>query len=240
MKEMLQTKIREKAYLRIVGKIMDMVADGTVQYGDRFYNEQELMEMLGVSRPTLREALRVLEFLGVATVVPHNGISINRPSQTGGYLPLLYMLSFEKTTGKELFQLRQALQMESAAQAAINRTAQGVRELRALVDQMEDKKFASDEEFTQLDATFHQKVLEVSGNRLMYKLMETIHPMICNQMAEHIRKLPVEKCEWTATAHRRIVDHIESGDEYMARQAMYEHLTGSRLDAGNELVSFTK
>jgi len=100
MEKFTQPPIREKSYLRIVGTIMDMIAQGKVQYGDRLYNEQELVAMLGVSRPTLREALRVLEFLGVATVVPHKGITINRPSETGGYLPLLYILSFEKTTGK--------------------------------------------------------------------------------------------------------------------------------------------
>ena len=100
MEKFEKSPIREKSYLRIVGTIMDMIAQGKVQYGDQLYNEQELVAMLGVSRPTLREALRVLEFLGVATVVPHKGISINRPSEQGGYLPLLYILAFEKTTGK--------------------------------------------------------------------------------------------------------------------------------------------
>ena len=240
MEQMLETTIREKAYLRIVGTIMDMIAEGKVQYGERLYNEQELVEMLGVSRPTLREALRVLEFLGIVTAVPHRGITINKPQQTGGYLPLLYMLAFEKTTGKELFQLRQALQLESAAQAAANRTPENVQALRELLAQLEAERFASEEVFTQLDDTFHQKLLEVSGNRLMYKLMETIHPMIRNQMSAHIRRLPVEKREKTVLDHKRIVDCVEKGDENAARQAMYEHLTGSRLDAGNELVSFTK
>ena len=55
---------KEKAYLRIVDVVIRMIAEGKVEYQDRFYTEQELMTMLGVSRPTLREALRVLEFLG--------------------------------------------------------------------------------------------------------------------------------------------------------------------------------
>ena len=75
---------KEKAYLRIVDVVMDLIARGEVGYDDHFYTEQELMAMLGVSRPTLREALRVLEFLGIATVTPHKGISISRPSDEGG------------------------------------------------------------------------------------------------------------------------------------------------------------
>ena len=240
MEQQLNSKLREKSYLRIVDTVMEMIENGQVQYGDRFYNEPELISMLGVSRPTLREALRVLEFLGVATVVPHKGISINKPSQIRGYLPLLYICAFEKTTGKDLFQLRQAMQLEAVAQAALRHTPEDIQALRELVDQMEANKLVTAEEFSQMDILFHQKVMEVSGNRLMYKLMETILPMICNQMAEHIRKMPLPKRENTILAHRHIVDLIEQGDEQGARHAMYDHLSGSRMDAGNELVSFTK
>lgn len=232
--------IRQKAYLRIVDQVMDMIADGTVQYGDRLYNEQELVEMLGVSRPTLREALRVLEFLGIASVVPHRGISINKPSEDGGYLPLMYILAFEKTTGKELFQLREAMQLEMVAYAAENRTPEDLQQLYALVAQMEMQKDASAEIFSRLDDQFHQKLLEVSGNQLVYKLMETIRPMLQNQLTERIQKLPVADRAGTIAAHTRILSYIEKGDGMGARQAMYEHLSGSRQYAGNEQVTFKK
>lgn len=240
MEQRLNSKIREKTYLRIVDTVMDMIAQGKVQYGDRFYNEQELMTMLSVSRPTLREALRVLEFLGVATVVPHKGISINRPSQNGGYLPLLYILMFEKTTGKELFQLRQAMQLEMAALAAVNRTEADLQELRALVHQMDTQKNAAPEVFSQLDDAFHKKLMEISGNRLVCKLMDTIHPMLHHQLTSHIRNLSLELRNKTVADHTRIVDCLEQGDSVAAHHAMYDHLTESRRDAGNEPVSFHK
>ena len=198
------------------------------------------MTMLSVSRPTLREALRVLEFLGVATVVPHKGISINRPSQNGGYLPLLYILMFEKTTGKELFQLRQAMQLEMAALAAVNRTEADLQELRALVHQMDTQKNAAPEVFSQLDDAFHKKLMEISGNRLVCKLMDTIHPMLHHQLTSHIRNLSLELRNKTVADHTRIVDCLEQGDSAAAHHAMYDHLTESRRDAGNEPVSFHK
>lgn len=240
MEQMLPTKIREKTYLRIVDTIMKMIAEGKVQYGDRLYNEQELVNMLGISRPTLREALRVLEFLGVATVVPHRGISINRPSHQGGYLPLLYILSFEKTTGRELFELRQALQMEMAAQAATTRTQEDLKALKTLLGQMQAQKDGAAEVFSQLDDAFHQKLLEASGNRLVCKLMDTISPMLRNQLTEHIRNLSLEHRAQTIAEHRRIVECLESSDGAAARQAMYDHLAESRRDAGDEPVSFIK
>lgn len=240
MEQMLPVTIRKKSYLRIVGTIMDMIAEGKVQYGDRLYNEQELVEMLSVSRPTLREALRVLEFLGIATVVPHKGITINKPSQEGGYLPLLYILSFEKTTNKELFELRQALQLEMVVQAAVNCTWGDIQTLRDLIAQMENKKTTDNATRSRLDDEFHQKILKVSGNRLVCKLMETIRPLICEQLIRHTRNETMEEIDGTIADHKRIVDCMERGDGAGARQAMYLHLAASRRDAGTDPIGFPK
>ena len=222
---------REKAYLRIVDVVMDLIAQGKVAYDDTFYTEQELMAMLGVSRPTLREALRVLEFLGIATVTPHKGISINRPSDEGGYLPLLYILTFEKTTGRELFELRQALQLEMTCLAAQRRSGEDLEKLRSLVNQMEAAKTAEAGDFSRLDYAFHQQIIAASGNRVVGKLMDTIRPMIQQQLTDHIRNAELAHRDQTLAYHRKIVDCIAAGDADAARQAMYDHLTDSRRDA---------
>jgi len=222
---------KEKAYLRIVDVVMDLIARGQVDYNDHFYTEQELMAMLGVSRPTLREALRVLEFLGVATVTPHKGISINKPSDHGGYLPLLYILTFEKTSGRELFELRQALQLEMTALAAQRRTEKHLNALRSLIDRMEEAKAADPEVFSRLDYDFHQQIISASGNRLVGKLMDTIAPMIQNQLTDHIRNEGLDHRKRTLEYHRQIVACIADGNSEAARQAMYDHLAHSRRDA---------
>ena len=227
---------KEKAYLRIVDVVMDLIAQGKVGYDDHFYTEQELMTMLGVSRPTLREALRVLEFLGIATVTPHKGISINRPSDQDGYLPLLYILTFEKTTGRELFELRQALQLEMTALAAQRRSDEDLTALENLVEQMEAAKETDAEEFSRLDYDFHQQIIEASGNRLVGKLMRTIRPMIQQQLTEHIRQAEVAHREQTLDYHRKIVACLQNGDAEAARQTMFDHLTDSRRDAQQETV----
>jgi len=225
---------KEKAYLRIVDVVMDMIAQGKVGYDDHFYTEQELLTMLGVSRPTLREALRVLEFLGVATVTPHKGISISRPSDQGGYLPLLYILTFEKTSGRELFELRQALQLEMTALAAQRRTQEDLDALHSLIHQMEEQREADAEVFSRLDYDFHQQIIAASGNRLVGKLMDTIAPMIQSQLTSHIRSESIAHRSQTISDHRRVVACLEAGDSQAARQAMYLHLTDSRRDAQRE------
>ena len=234
---------KEKAYLRIVDVVMDLIAQVKVAYDDHFYTEQELMTMLGVSRPTLREALRVLEFLGVATVTPHKGISINRPSDQCGYLPLLYILTFEKTSGRELFELRQALQLEMTALAAQRRTESDLNALRERIQRMEEAREADAAMFSQLDYDFHQQIIAASGNRLVGKLMDTIAPMIQNQLTHHIRSESLDHRNLTLKFHRQIVDCIAAGDSAAARQAMYDHLAHSRRDAQLEVeqtVEFTR
>ena len=235
MEHSVPTIKKEKAYLRIVDTVMDLIAQGKVGYDDHFYTEQELLTMLGVSRPTLREALRVLEFLGVATVTPHKGISISRPSDEGGYLPLLYILTFEKTSGRELFELRQALQLEMTALAAQRRTQADLDTLYSLIRQMEENRETDAEIFSRLDYDFHQQIIAASGNRLVGKLMDTIAPMIQNQLTSHIRSESLEHRSQTISDHRRVVACIESGDAQAARQAMYLHLADSRRDAQREV-----
>ena len=222
---------KEKTYLRIVDTIIRLIAEGKVEYQDRFYTEQELMSMLGVSRPTLREALRVLEFLGVTTVSPRNGISIRKPSDQEGYLPFLYILAFEKTSGRELFELRQALQLEMAALAARSRTDEDLQALNDLMGEMESQLDADDDAFYTLDHRFHQRIVEAAGNRLVLKLMNTIGPMLQGQLLRHGKKETTKQRRATLEEHRRIVDKIAAGDSAAARDAMERHLADSGRDA---------
>ena len=222
---------KEKAYLRIVDVIIRLIAEGKVEYQDRFYTEQELMTMLGVSRPTLREALRVLEFLGVTTVSPRNGISIRKPSDQEGYLPLLYILAFEKTTGKELFELRQALQLEMTVLAAQSRTEEDLRDLQELLAEMERQLDADADVFYALDYRFHQRIVEAADNHLVLKLMNTIGPMLQNQLLRHGRRDTTKQRRATLEEHRCIVENIAAGSRAEARDAMERHLADSRRDA---------
>lgn len=223
---------KEKAYIRIVDTVIRLIAEGKVQYLDKFYTEQELMTMLGVSRPTLREALRVLEFLGVASVSPHNGISIRSPSEEDGYLPLIYILAFEKTGDRELFELRQALQLEMTAQAAVRRDAASVQALYDVLAQMEQAVETDGDTFSHLDYEFHQSIIRAADNRLILKLMNTIGPLVQQQLDAHSRSRDAGLRRKTLAAHREIVDEIAAGHSEAARQAMYRHLTDSRRDAG--------
>ena len=140
-----------KAYLVIVEKIVGLVASGQLKYGEPVYTEKDLMETLNVSRPTLREALRVLEFLGIVSVSPRKGISVNSPDDSNYYLPLSYILMFDKTTNIEIFHLRRAIQTELVYEAASAATDGELAQLKVYLDEMEANWDADYMVFEKLD-----------------------------------------------------------------------------------------
>lgn len=219
---------REKAYLRIVDTIVRIIAEGKVEYNDKFYSEPELMAMLGVSRPTLREALRVLEFLDIISVSPRKGISIKAPDNTSGYLPLLYMLAFEKTTERELFELREAMQLEMTASAAKNRTEDDLAALENILDEMEKNLGSTNEIFFDLDHRFHLRIVEAAGNSLILKLMHTMSPILQNQLLRQGSKVAAKDRKRTLDEHRSVLKCILEKDDIGAKSTMEQHLVRSR------------
>lgn len=214
----------KKAYMQIVESIINLVSQNKIEYGEKLYSEQELTRMLDVSRPTLREALRVLEFLGIVSVSPRRGIRINKPESTDSYMPLIYVLTFEKTEEIELFELRRSIQISMAEKAAQNRSEEDLRALEEIVMKNKESINASHEEFAQLDYDFHQQVVKCSGNSMCYKLMETLNILMKKQMMDIIYNLPVEKRKDTVHYHTKVYESIRDKKPLDAMKYMYEHM----------------
>lgn len=213
-----------KAYLLIVAKIVSLVANGELSYGEHLYTEKDLMNMLGVSRPTLREALRVLEFLGVVTVSPRKGIAIQQPDISNGYMSLIFILMFDKTTNIEIFQLRRAIQTEMVAAAATVGSTEELKRLTAIVDEMESKLDVDYITFEKLDYDFHMQIVVCAHNMLCLKLMQTLGKMIHSQMKERLSRMPVEDRCKTLSFHKQILNAILQRDSIKAKRLMEEHL----------------
>lgn len=214
----------KKAYMQIVEGILNSIHENKIEYGDKLYSEPELTKMLNVSRPTLREALRVLEFLGIVTVSPRKGIRINKPDMTDSYMPLIYMLMFEKTTELELFELRRAIQIAMAEAAARNRSEEELHVLEEIIKNHKEHINEDYEIFARLDYDFHQQVVKCSGNDMCFKLMETLNILMKKQMVETIYNLPVEDRKLTVNLHERVYESIRDQKPEQARENMQEHM----------------
>lgn len=217
-----------KAYLQIVNYIVHQISTGKLDYGQTLYTEQELTKSLNVSRPTLREALRVLEFLGIITVKRRNGIQINSPADIKGYSPLLYLMLFDKINDVELFELREAIQTSMVQSAAMYRTDEDLARLRDNLEEMEQLISLPDidpGQFADIDNRFHSNVMRCAGNLLCVRLMDTLSETLRLQSEETNRSL--KSYLMVFQEHRLIYDCIEKRDGASAYEHMRNHLKGA-------------
>lgn len=213
-----------KTYLRIVEEFINAVVEGKLEYGRRTYNESELMKILNVSRATLREALRVMEFMGIVTVRPRKGININDPTQTSGYLPLVYILMFEKISSVELFEIRRALQVEMVAKAAERRSEENLKLLKEIHEQLVRAEHADYTEFAKADYNFHMQIAYCAENRLGIKLMQTMGLMLRDQLTNGVRNYPQERRVIVIQSHAAVLRAVMEQNPQEAKKCMMEHL----------------
>lgn len=123
----------EKLYKKVINTVMSLIEKGELEYGDKLYNEEELIKKLNVSRSTLREALRVLEFMDVLTVAPKRGIVINDPQNRVDYPPLKFVLQFEKISKRETIGLRLGIESQAMLTAVDNLDDAAISDRKSVV-----------------------------------------------------------------------------------------------------------
>lgn len=213
----------QKMYFQIIHTIIEMIREGQLTYGQKLYREHELVEMLNVSRPTLREALRVLEFLGVVTTRPRRGIIINDPSHREGYLPLEMILTFEKTDKQDLFELRRAIEIENAGNAALRSTDQELEQLKLIDDKLENTAFDT-EAFEAQHREFHLHISKCSGNNLNFRLLNSVMVLINRQVTNVYSQLSVHEQDTVRKSHRAIASAIMSRNKERSQELMRQHM----------------
>lgn len=197
-----------------------LIADGVLSPGDRLPPERELAELVGVSRSSLRPALKVLENMGIISQRVGSGTRLNPAAASILAEPLQFLILLDGITFHELNEARLIVEPELAARAAERATAEDQKALKGAITRMEECADDPDA-FVASDLEFHQAVYRAAGNRVCAMLFTVIH----QSLEELVRftSLLVEP-EHTIRFHRRIVSAIRRGDPDAARLQMREHL----------------
>lgn len=215
---------RGKAYERIAGELRERILSGALAAGDRLPSEIELGATFGASRSTVREALRLLSSHGLITTRPGAGggsvISQPRPDAILEYLrtSLTLIAGTEDMTVEELLEVRELLEVPAARMAALRREEGSVVMLRELVDH----HGVSRDVVFQRNRDVHQRILQVSGNRLHLLMTEPVFRLLQQRTTAE----PRSRSFWDEIAgeHRTIVEAIVEGDGEAAATAMRAHL----------------
>ncbi|MGD9125212.1 MAG: FadR/GntR family transcriptional regulator [Desulfarculaceae bacterium] len=162
---------QSKAYSEIVEAIWDAIEDQNLSPGDKLPSEKELSKILNVARPTLREALSVLQYVGVVDCVQGGGYyvkSLIKPTLSASLVSLSRNVSIY-----HLVIARLAVEPEACRLAATSRKIDDILHMRQLLDKVSGKP-APGEYPIAIDTAFHAALGRASGNPLIASVVETL------------------------------------------------------------------
>jgi GntR family transcriptional regulator, transcriptional repressor for pyruvate dehydrogenase complex len=205
-------------------KIKGMILAGELKPGDRLPPEKELSESLGLSRSSLREAVKALEIIHVLDVRRGDGTYVTslKPEMLLGAMSFVADIHQDSSV-LELFAVRRILEPAAAAMAAGNITPADITRLRALLEEVGDGTSVDD--LVAHDLVFHRSICELSGNAYLTSLLDTLSGSTLR--ARVWRGLTEDgSVERTLTEHRAIVDALETGDAELVRSQVTVHVSG--------------
>ncbi|MDQ4119990.1 MAG: FadR family transcriptional regulator [Acidobacteriota bacterium] len=220
----------------VVGQLREMIHKGELRSGDRLPPERDLAKLLGVSRPTLRAAIRTLSAVGILKSRQGAGTFVVEAAASPALdaNPLRLMASLHGFSSDEMFEARIALEMSVAALAAERATSE---QLAALSEEVAEMFAALDEpeEYLVHDMRFHQTIAAASGNRILTALMNMVASILFETRSKTVhRALDLKE---SAEMHRQIYRAIRDKNSQAAREAMREHLLHAKAAQESELMN---
>lgn len=225
-----------RAWRVVLEKIETDLLDGTLQPGDRLPPERELAATLGVGRSSVREALRVLEVMGLIRTGtgsgPTSGAIIIATPQGGMSALLRLQVAAQGFPLDDVVATR--LVMESAVvQTLASDPERRTDAARAVLEAMDADDLTA-AEFLALDAQLHLALAEASGNVVITAMMAGLRMAIESYVQAGAARIQ----DWDATAerlrgeHRDILAAVEAGEPERARTLVRDHITGYYAHAG--------
>ncbi|MFN8217864.1 MAG: FCD domain-containing protein [Solirubrobacterales bacterium] len=206
----------------IAREIVKEITDRDLEVGAPLAPEADMLEAFGVSRASLREALRILETQGLITIRPGpgGGPSVaEMDSRDFGRMATLFFQVMRVTLG-DLMEARLALEPLMAKLAASRRDPEMNEVLRASMDAHYGD--LTDDEWREVTDSFHGLICSMSGNPLLNLLARGLKDIYTARVSGLI--FPDEKREHVRETHERIVEAIERDDGDTAQQLMHDHM----------------
>jgi GntR family transcriptional regulator, transcriptional repressor for pyruvate dehydrogenase complex len=219
---------RQRLSDAIIEQIEHLIVEGVLKPGDSIPSERDLAKQLGVSRPSLREALLVLESRGLLQGRRGGGFcvtDITGPTITD---PLVHLLQRHPSTVDDVLELRHGLECVAAYFAALRATSADVTRLRQMVVAMSRRRAERDAlEDADLDADFHMAIAEASHNVALVHVMRGIFNLMRSSMMRSREVLYHQpgNVKLLDEQHVKIVESICSHDADAARRAANLHLS---------------
>lgn len=214
---------------RIERQILALLEAEELRPGDRLPSERELAALMGVSRPSVREAVKSLEAHGRLRVRHGQGVFV---ADAASARDLRATLAQQEITLGELFAMREVLEVPAAGWAAqagdralLAAAGDALTELNEVVDRRPDDFDALEK----LDSAFHMRIVEAAGNRFLNQTLGVLQDMMMAGMETTLR-IP-GRVGRSRAQHERIMAALLAGDANGSRAATRQHIRDAHAAA---------
>lgn len=229
----------------IADQLRSSIVRGVLKKGDALPTEVELVKQFGVSRPTLREAFRILESESLIVVRrgSRGGVLVSSPEVSVAARNFGLLLQMSRTTLADLYEARTVFEPAAAEMFATRATAEDIADLKAAAAALaalvnEGAEQADLAEWSAATFRFHDLILERAGNNTVALVGAVLREVVTRHMARVVATAsdPAEiekQFKTTIRAFNKFIGFVETGDGSGAREFWLSHMTR----AGRKMLS---
>ena len=208
---------------RLARRIRGWIQRGEYTQGDRLPPIMEMARSFGVGHPTVREALKKLETIGVVEIRHGSGVYVSRSEEVLVLASPDYAGTLTKKLLVDLIRARMPLEMQSAADAVRNASEEHLQEMRRLLATAE-QNLTDDDLLNSVNMAFHRQIAIASGNTVLVQLLDVLRELFTDE--QRLILAIFGSRERDHREHLAILEALERRDEAGSVERMRTHLEG--------------
>jgi GntR family transcriptional repressor for pyruvate dehydrogenase complex len=213
-------------YVQIFDRIRQWIRMGKLKEGDMLPSERELAEVFDVSRVPVREALKVLEFVGVVQNIHGKGVFVKKITVDNIIGNIDFVMMNPKHTMLDLYEVRAGIEVQAAYLAAERRTDEDIAAMSEALEAINEKD-EGNEGILKPSVDFHSAVIKASHNLALSEINQFLVDWLSCLRQQFIKTAPAHNLG--LQDHREVFERIKAGDSQGASQRMQEHLARSKM-----------
>jgi DNA-binding FadR family transcriptional regulator len=214
--EYLHSLKKESVLQSVINRLTDAIKSGELKPGDKMPSEVELAEALGVARSSVREAIKILSYLGVLESRRSEGTFVCSGFSESMIDPMVYGIYLNQDSVENLMELREMTETGMMRIAIAHHSESELRELEQILRKMEEApKDRKDpvKAFFREDDRFHDKIAEMGKNPMADKINRIVRSLTYDLRYKTVSEMIASgRTEELIEAHRRLLEAIREGN----------------------------